>query len=54
MASKAWFPFVWKGKVNTTDSYTKDFSLIDELFFYICCNLSDVQNILPRQQIFYS
>ena len=30
---------------------TKDF-LICLFFFYTCCNLSAVQNILPRQQIF--
>ena len=52
--SVTWFPFVWWGKVNRTDSSTKDFSLIGSFFFYICCNLSVAQNILPRQQIFYS
>ena len=52
--SVTWFPFVWWGKVNRTGSSMKDFSLIDLVFFYICCNLSVVQNILPRQQIFCS
>ena len=52
--SVTWFPFVWWGKVNRTDYSTKDFSLIGSFFFYICCNLSVAQNILPRQQIFYS
>ena len=52
--SVAWFPFVWWGKVNRTDSSTKDFSLIGSFFFYICCNLSVVQNIPPWQEIFYS
>ena len=48
------FPFVWQGKVNTTNSSTKDFFLIGSFSFYICCNMSVAQNILPRQQIFYS
>ena len=48
------FPFVWWRKVNRTDSLMKDFSLIGLFFFYICCNLSVAQNILPRQQSFYS
>ena len=52
--SVTWFSFVWWGKVNRTDSLTKDFSLIGSFFLYICCNLSVTQNILPRQQIFYS
>ena len=52
--SVTWFPFVWWRKVNRTDSSTKNFSLIGSFFFYICCNLSVAQNILPRQQIFYS
>ena len=52
--SVAWFPFVGQGKVNRTDSSTKEFILIGSFFFYICCNLSVAQNILPRQQIFYS
>ena len=51
--SLIWFPFVWWGKINRADSSTKDFSLIGSFFFYICCNLSVAQNILPRQQIFY-
>ena len=41
-------------KDKWTDSSTKDFSLIGLVFFYICCNLSVAQNILPRQKIFYS
>ena len=49
----AWFPCVWKGKANTTDYSTKWFFLICWFFFYICCNLSDVSNIQPRQQICY-
>ena len=52
--SVTWFSFVWWGKVNRTDSLTKDFCLIGSFFLYICCNLSVTQNILPRQQIFYS
>ena len=36
--SLTWFPFVWYGKVNRTDSSTKDFSLIGSFFFYICWN----------------
>ena len=52
--SVTWFPFVWWGKVNRTNSLTKHFFLIRSFFYYICCNLSVAQNILPRQQIFYS
>ena len=52
--SVTWFPFVWWGKVSRTDSSMKDFSLIGSFFFYICCNFSLAQNILPRQQVFYS
>ena len=52
--SVTWFPFVWWGKVNKTDSLTKDFSLIGSFFLYICCSFSVTQNILPRQQMFYS
>ena len=52
--SVTWFPFVWWGNVNRTDSSRKDFSLVGSFFFYICCNLPVAQNILPRQQIFYS
>ena len=52
--SVTWFPFVWWRKVNRTDSSTKNFSLIGSFFFYICCNLSVAQNILPRQQLLYS
>ena len=52
--SVRWFSFVWWGKVNSTDSLVKDFSLIHLFFFHICCNLSVAQNILQRQQIFYS
>ena len=52
--SVAWFPFVGQGKVNRTDSSIKEFFLIGSFFFYICCNLSVAQNILPRQQGFYS
>ena len=52
--SVTWFPFVWWRKVNRTNSSTKNFSLIGSFFFYICCNLSVAQNILPRQQLLYS
>ena len=52
--SVTWSSFAWWGKINRTDSSTKDFSLIGSFFFYICCNLSVAQNILPRQQSFYS
>ena len=50
--SVTWFPFVWWGKVNRSDSSMNDF-LIGSFFFYICCNLSVAQNILPKQQISY-
>ena len=33
--------------------FTNGFSLIYLLLFCICCNLSAVQSILPRQHIFY-
>ena len=52
--SVAWSPFVWLAKVNRTDSSTKDCFLIGSFFLYICYNLSVAQNILPRQQVFYS
>ena len=54
------FMALWHGfhlfdeEVNRTDSSMKVFSLIGSFFFCICCNLSVAQNILPRQQIFYS
>ena len=41
-----------KGK---QDWFPDEGLLLDgSFFFYICCNLSAAQNILPRQQIFYS
>ena len=43
---------VWLEKVNTTDFYEKNFSLIGYFFFYTSCILFAVQNILSRQQIF--
>ena len=45
-------PLVSLEKVNTTDFYEKNFSLIGYFFFYTSCILFAVQNILSRQQIF--
>ena len=42
------FHLVDKGRYFST----KEFSLIGLFFFYICCNLLAVQNILPRQNKF--
>ena len=49
--SEAWFPYVWKGKLNKTDSSMKDF-FICWFFFYIGCNQAAVPNVLPGQQPF--
>ena len=49
--SVAWFPYVWKGKLNKTDSSMKDF-FICWFFFYIGCNQAAVPNVLPGQQPF--
>ena len=50
--SVAWFPYVWKGKLNKTDSSMKDFFICWLFFFYIGCNLAALPNVLPRQQQF--
>ena len=50
-SSMAWFWYVWKKKLNKTDSFT---ILNCWFFFYIYCNFAAAPNILSRQQIFLS